>query len=185
MLAALMAATALALLFIGGENSNPGANFYVSISDVPAKTEITEDNFQIVRLDLGEHSEVYLQPNGQKSNWILAKPLRAGELVPLSSLESSSHADCVAVKVNLGLELSSEIHLGDAIDLWAGRQNSAIEEVPTQIATSGQLLRKHSEADALGRNSQQVEICVSVAEIRSIVNSIARQDLLVAVKANG
>ncbi|MFM8926686.1 MAG: SAF domain-containing protein [Rhodoluna sp.] len=172
---------ALASFFFSSEGNSNSKEYFVAVTDLAQESELTEDNVALVRLELGEQQDSYLQPSAKKTTWLLRTPVRAGELVPLSALEDLNQADCVAMKMHLGIELSEVIRLGNLLDIWAGQQNSSVDSAPVQIVTRGELRKIFRQTDALSRSAESIEICVSVAEIRSVVHSIAKQDVLVGV----
>lgn len=172
---------ALASFLFSTESNRSSKEYYVALSDLAQQSELTEDNVSLVRLDLGQQQDRYLTPADTKKTWLIKSPVRAGELVPMSALEDINQADCVAMKIQLGIELSQTIHVGDQLDIWAGEQNSSVDTFPVQIITKGQLRKIYRQTDSLSQTVEAIEICVSVAEIRSVVHSIAKQDVLVGV----
>ncbi len=181
LLATAFALIAVASYLVSSDQNTNRANYYVAIGDLSQNSQLNELSVSLVALDLKEHSNRYLQADSKVSEWVLAKPVRAGELIPLSALTDQALSDCAAIKVALGIDLSKSIHRGDLIDLWAGVNGNGIESAPVQIVTAGLVIEIFSATDSLGQSKQEIEICVSPAEIRSVVHSLANQDVIVGV----
>ena len=172
---------AFASYLLSTDTSASESSYYVALGDLAKDSQLDNQSVSLISLDLKEQANRYLQSDSKVSDWVLAKPVRAGELIPLSALTTSSESDCVALKVSLGVELSKSIHRGDVIDLWAGTSSNSVESAPVQIVTAGLLLEIDRATDSLGQAKQAIEICVSPAEIRSVVHSVASQDVIVGV----
>lgn len=172
---------AAASYLLSTDASASESNYYVAMGDLAKDSALDDQSVRLISLDLKDQANRYLQSDSKVSDWVLAKPVRAGELIPLSALTNSSESECVALRVSLGVELSKSIHRGDVIDLWAGASSNSVESAPVQIVSAGLLLEIDSATDSLGQNQQDIEICVSPAEIRSVVYSVSSQDVIVGV----
>lgn len=159
------------------------SKYYVALGDLAPDSVLDDQVVSSISLDLKEQSNRYLQADSKITKWVLSKAVRAGELIPLSALTTSAQSGCVAIRISLGVPLSKSIHRGDLIDLWAGANGSAVESGPVQIVAAGVLAEIQTATDSLGQASQAIEVCVSPAEIRSIVHSIASQEVIVGVLA--
>jgi hypothetical protein len=80
--------------------------------------------------------------------------------------------------------MSQAIKRGDLVDLWSAEQAASVETIPVQIVTAGELISIKNATDGFSQNTQTIEVCVSVAEIRSIVQAIAKKATVVAVRTN-
>jgi hypothetical protein len=79
--------------------------------------------------------------------------------------------------------MANTIKVGDSLDLWAADQSSVAESIPVQIVTAGELVKTVIATDTFSQSAQSIEICVSVAEIRSVVSAIARRATIVAIRS--
>lgn len=183
LLALAFALIAVASFLMSSDPASETKSYLVALTDIAPDSQLNEQTVEIVNLDLNDQENRYLLAESKKSNWVISKPIRAGELIPVSALVDPDEANCIFVKVGLGVELSGSIHRGDLIDLWAGEANSAVESGPVQIVAAGLLREIFTATDSLGQSSQEVEVCVSPAEIRSVVNSIAKQDVIIGVRS--
>jgi hypothetical protein len=81
------------------------------------------------------------------------------------------------------LPLSADIHRGDLVDVWSASPNAVQGAIPNQIVIAAQLVSVAEKTDALSQNQTEVELCISRAEVRSVVNSIALKEVVVVVKS--
>jgi hypothetical protein len=135
-------------------------------------------------MNLAEAEGQYLlATEANLSQWVLTRPVNAGELIPQSAVALADTSDCAQLVVALGVNMANTIRVGDSLDLWAAEQSSVAEAIPVQIVDSGELIKTLSATDTFSQSSQSIEICVSVAEIRSVVSAIARKSTIVAIRS--
>jgi hypothetical protein len=79
--------------------------------------------------------------------------------------------------------MANTIKIGDAIDLWAADQSSGAQTIPVQIVEAGELVASKSATDGFSQSVQSIEVCISGAEIRSVVSAIARKATVVAIRS--
>ncbi len=166
--------------------SNPPENnkkYLVALTDLASGTAINQDMFAETPVSLGDAENLYLLADTDIKGWQIVRPIRAGELLPLTAIAKPAAQDCRAVQIPVGVPISTEIHVGDAIDFWAAPQNQNSETLPSMIAVSADLRKIIQATDSLSSSVQSLEACVSIAEIRSVVNAIALRELIVAVRS--
>ena len=83
------------------------------------------------------------------------------------------------------MSLASDIKVGDQIDLWAANQVTSIETIPVQVVSSAELVKIKVETDTYSQFPQQVEVCVTPAEVRSVVAAIATKSTVIGIRTNG
>lgn len=159
-----------------------GAGFLVAVTDLPSNTLLNESNSTRMNLSLGEQENYYIRSTEKQDQWLLTKAVRAGELIPLSAVDDSQRVDCVNLRIDLNLRLGKDIHSGDRIDLWSAPANAIEGAIPNQIVTSAELIALSESTDALSQNQTEIEVCISRAEVRSLVNAIAQKEVVVAVR---
>lgn len=158
--------------------------YLVATSNMAASTPISSANLTATALDLGETASQYLKATDKNlSKWVLTRPVNAGELIPINSIAPLATADCTQIVVALGVAMANTIKVGDSIDLWAAEQSSSIESVPIQVVTGGELISLKMSTDSFSQAAQSIEVCVSPAEIRSVVSAIARKATVVAIRS--
>jgi hypothetical protein len=86
------------------------------------------------------------------------------------------------VVLNLGTPMSQSIRKGDLVDLWSAELSSSLESIPFQIVTAAELISINNATDGFSQNNQTIEVCVSIAEIRSTVQAIAKKATVIAVR---
>lgn len=174
----------VAAVWVSGVGSTPsGNNFLIARTDLSSYTQLSQDNSDSVQIDLKDEAPKYVQSNSKMSSWFLAKPVRAGELIPVTSVIAEPASNCTAMKITLGMSLNSNIHTGDQLDIWSGQTSYTPNSIPIQIVSRAELLNAKTSTDALSQSVQTIEVCVNQAEVRSVVNAIAQKLVVIAVLA--
>jgi hypothetical protein len=164
----------------------PPEHYLVAATNLSSNSEISEANVIDLSMDLRETENLYLQANQESlSKWILIRPVSAGELIPLSSIAPSKQTSCSDISVALGVALASNIKVGDQIDLWAASQMGSVETIPVQVVSSAELVNIKVDTDTYSQFPQQIEVCVTPAEVRSVVAAIATKSTVIGIRANG
>jgi hypothetical protein len=185
----ILFATSLTLISIASwlllENTEVKLNQYlVATTNIASSTPIGLSNLTSAPMDLGEADNQYLKASEQNlSKWILVRPVNAGELIPMSSIAPAKLANCTQIVVALALSMANTVKVGDSIDLWAADQSSSIESIPVQVVTAGELVSAKLANDSFGQSAQSIEVCISPAEIRSVVSAIARKATVVGLRS--
>ncbi len=185
----ILFATALALLasaaWLASSATEPELSQYlVANSNISSSTPLTSSNLTAVGMNLAEVEGQYLLATpANLSSWVLTRPVNAGELIPQSAVSQAKTAECAQLVVALGVNMANTIKVGDSLDLWAADQSSVAESIPVQIVTAGELVKTVIATDTFSQSAQSIEICVSVAEIRSVVSAIARRATIVAIRS--
>ena len=180
-----LALVALASYLASFTTEDNRQEYFVAATELASDTEITSSNVTIIKADLQETGNQYLiARDNNLARFFLKSPVSAGELIPLDLLLSDKYQNCSAVVLSLAAPMSSEINRGDLIDLWSAEISSAVESIPVQIVTAGELISIKTATDGFSQSTQTVEVCVSVAEIRSVVQAIAKKSTVVAVRAD-
>jgi hypothetical protein len=156
-------------------------SYSVAAVDLASGSPVTKANVSSVKLDLQDTGNLYLSSKNH-NKFFLKSPVAAGHLIPLSALVTENFQDCSAVIMSLGTPMSQAIKKGDLVDLWSAEQASSLESIPVQIVTAGELISIKNATDGFSQNTQTIEVCVSIAEIRSTVQAIAKKATVVAVR---
>jgi hypothetical protein len=85
--------------------------------------------------------------------------------------------------LSLGSTLPTTLRAGSIVDLWAAQQSLTIDSIPYELALGAELISVREIDSGMGESQQKVEVCVSAAEVRSVVEAIAKQSTVVAVRA--
>jgi SAF domain len=173
---------AIASWYYSSMQEDARGEYLVALADLPSGSVLSESNTSKVRIELAEVKENYLPANQKTLGATLVRSVRSGELISKAMVADPKTQDCVAIRANLGIAKSTEIHLGDQVDLWAAPQNST-DLIPVKIVQAALLLSVEQTEDPLASTQNSVELCVSEAEIRSVVNAIAQKYVVIAVKS--
>ena len=158
--------------------------YLVATSNIASSTPIGLANLSPVPMDLGEAETQYLKASEYNlTKWVLVRPVSTGELIPISAVAPVNMSDCTQIVVALAVSMANTVKVGDSIDLWAADQASSIESIPTQVVTAGELVSTKVASDSFGQAAQSIEVCVSPAEIRSVVSAIARKATVVGIRS--
>jgi len=176
-----LALIALASWLVSSTSEDNRVSYLVAAVDLGTGTKLTKQNLTAIKLDLQDTGNSYLTDKNY-NKFFLKTPIAAGQLVPLSALLPDNFEDCSAVVLSLGAPMSQAIRKGDLVDLWSAEQSSSVESIPVQIVTAGELISIKNATDGFSQNTQTVEVCVSVAEIRSVVQAIAKKATVIAVR---
>ncbi len=178
-----LALIAAASYLASSTSEDTRSSYLVAAVDLSSGSAISNAAVTTIKLELGEAGKLYLT-EGSKSmdKFFLKTPVAIGQLIPLSALLVENYQDCSAVVLNLGTPMSQGIKKGDLVDLWAAEQASSLESIPAQIVTGAELISIKNSTDGFSQNTQTIELCVSVAEIRSTVQAIAKKATVVAVR---
>lgn len=163
----------------------PATEYLVAATNLSSGSKLSQENLLSLPMDLRETENLYLQASEENlSTWTLIRPVSAGELIPVSSIALSNRSTCSELSVALGVSLANNIKVGDRIDLWAANQVN-IEAIPVQLVTAAELVNIKLDTDTYSQFPQQVEVCVSPAEVRSVVAAIATKSTVIGIRANG
>jgi hypothetical protein len=178
-----LALVALASWLVSSNSEDTRVSFLVASLDLGAGSNITDANLSTLKLDLGETGNLYLTSGSTNEvKYFLKTPIASGQLIPLSAILTENFQDCSAVVLNLGTPMSQSIRKGDLVDLWSAEQSSSLESIPFQIVTAAELISIKNATDGFSQNTQTIEVCVSIAEIRSTVQAIAKKATVIAVR---
>jgi len=176
-----LALIALASWLASSSAEDNRVSYSVAAVDLASGSPVTKANVSSVKLDLQDTGNLYLSSKNH-NEFFLKSPIAAGHLIPLSALVTENFQDCSAVIMSLGTPMSQAIKKGDLVDLWSAEQAASLESIPVQIVTAGELISIKNATDGFSQNTQTIEVCVSVAEIRSTVQAIAKKATVVAVR---
>ena len=181
-----LCAIAVASWIVSIGSEVPQEQYLVAATNLSSNSDLTEANLIALPMDLRETENLYLQASQENlSKWTLIRPVSAGELIPLSSIAPSTRSTCSELSVALVVALASNIKVGDRIDLWAANQITSIETIPVQVVSAAELVNIKVDTASYSQFPQQVEVCVTPAEVRSLVAAIATKSTVIGVRANG
>ena len=175
---------AAAAWFANSDSGSTTREYFVASRDLAKSTSIDGTTVESMQADLGASGGRYLLADeGQLDKWFLTEPVASGELIPISSLASSKEEDCSPIILSLGSTPPTTLRAGSIVDLWAAQQSPTIDSIPYELALGAELISVREIDSGMGEGQQKVEVCVSAAEVRSVVEAIAKQSTVVAVRS--
>jgi len=175
---------AAAAWFANSDSGSTTREYLVASRDLAKSTAIDKTTVESMQADLGTSGGRYLLADeGQLDKWFLTEPVASGELIPISSLASSKEEGCSPIILSISSTLPNTLKAGSKVDLWAAQQSPAVDSIPYELALGAELISVRELDSGMGESQQKVEVCVSVAEIRSVVEAIAKQSTVVAVRS--
>jgi hypothetical protein len=161
----------------------PLKKYLVASTNISSSMKLSEANLMSVAMELGENHSSYIEEGLNLAEWVLIRPVSPGELIPLSAIAPARSKECSDLVVQLGIGLASTVKVGDRIDLWVADATNSLESIPIQVVTAGELISIKQSTDSFSQGVQSLEVCVSAAEIRSVVSAIARKSTLVGIRS--
>ncbi|MEY2816098.1 MAG: hypothetical protein RJA78_674 [Actinomycetota bacterium] len=175
---------AAAAWFANTDSESTTKEYFVASRDLAKSTTINGETVERIQADLATSERRYLlAENNQLDKWFLTEPVASGELIPISSLASSKEENCSPIILSLGATLPNTLRAGSRVDLWAAQQSATVESIPYELALGAELISVREIDSGMGESQQKVEVCVSAAEVRSVVEAIAKQSTVVAVRS--
>ena len=104
-------------------------------------------------------------------------------MISVSSLAPSKYSECAPLVVALAVELAGSIRVGDAIDLWSAEPATGVETIPVEVVSARELMSVKAQEENYIQTAQTIEVCVSPAEIRSVVAAISKKSTIIGVRA--
>ena len=175
---------AAAAWFANSDTESHSREYFVASRDLARSTALNETTVEIMTADLGNSGGRYLLASeDQYERWFLTEPVASGELIPVSSLVAKKEEDCSPIILSLGSTLPDALAAGSTVDLWAAQQSPTQDSIPYELAIGAELISVREIDTGMGDRQQKVEVCVSAAEVRSLVEAIAKQSTVVAVRS--
>lgn len=161
-----------------------GEEVLVAPHDLTAGQQLAPGDLEVRRVSLGVEAHGYARPADLPDEGVvIARPLAAGELVPLAALGDARGPVATTVVVRLSTPLGATVRAGDALDLWS---SPALEGgrfgAPVVIASGTQLVRTVSdEGIVAGDGGERIELLVPRRDLARILFALANGDALAAV----
>lgn len=121
---------------------------------LPAGVRISASDLRAQRVALPDGNSLYVSANRDLREFRVLRTLEVGELIPLSSVSSSSSAldiSAVPIKVRLS-DLPADISVGEIVNLYhvADSQLSNIAELPSLVLARTTILGINRKGENLG-----------------------------------
>lgn len=160
-------------------------------TDLPAGHVLADGDLRPVEVALGATGEQYLRDRSVVTGTILARPVRAGELVPGALLVTPPAAGLRTVAIPVAGPLPGDVVVGGLVDLWylPAREPGSDAAAPSAVARGLDVTAVTAETGAFGSGltgGTTVEVRVAEAELPTVLGALAAEgDLALVAVAVG
>lgn len=158
-------------------------------ADLPAGHVLAAADLRPVDVALGGTAAQYLAPDAEVAGRVLARPVRAGELVPGALLVAEADAGLRTVALPLAGPLPGDVRVGGLVDVWLlperGRDDGAPPE-PRVVAHGLDVTAVAAETGAFGGGlgpATTVEVRVDDDGLPAVLGALADPGDLALVAA--
>lgn len=145
------------------ESVDSATEVYAAREDLPVGAELTEEDFQIVPVRLGDIEGSYrVATEGIPENAVAQQLIRAGELLPGSSVGSADGLDRKPVGLTIEDPLPTGTATGDRVDVWVSPRGEGNEYGAPELLLEGAEIFDYTEEDSALGASQSVRVFVLV-----------------------
>lgn len=154
--------------------SRPLPEYLVAKSNLGHGAEINPTNLEVVQLDLGEASELYLKPSDLSAGLIVNRTVGEGELIPRSGIASAVRIGYSIISLTPAQLPSDRIAPGDLVQIWTvpQLQNSAWE--PAQILGIAEVVAITPPEGVFASDTGVYELLVPSENLTPILEGIAK-----------
>ncbi|QIK82898.1 SAF domain-containing protein [Sanguibacter sp. HDW7] len=163
-----------------------------AVTDLPAGHVLTDADLRPVEVALGPTGERYLGSDDAVAGAVLARPVRAGELVPGTLLVTRAEAGLRTVAIPLSGPLPGDVRVGGLVDVWllpapdpAGKEATAPHAVAQGLDVTAVATESGAFGSGLGPGTT-VEVRVGDADLPTVLGALAAEgDLAIVAAAVG
>lgn len=172
LLAAVLLSVAVCIVFWA--YSRPLPEYLVAKSDLGYGTEINPTNLEVVQLNLGEASEVYLKPSDLSGDLIVNRTVGEGELIPRSGTVSAIQTGYSIISLTPAQLPSDRIAPGDLVQIWTVPQSQNSVWDPAQILGFAEVVAITLDEGVFASNNGIYELLVPSNDLTPILEGIAK-----------
>jgi hypothetical protein len=163
---------------------------YAVVATFPSGHELTESDVRVVRVHLGSGAAAYLSARrALQPGLVLARPIGAGEILPVSALGRSGEMTRRPVAVPLPAPVPAGLRPGTPVDLWSSAKESGDGATgyrpAVRIAAGAEVFAVSTGAAGLAVSGASVQVLLEESELRSVLDSLANGAKLAVVPAPG
>lgn len=162
-----------------------------AVADLPAGHVLADGDLRPVEVALGATGEQYLDGRTPVAGTILARAVRAGELVPGTLLVAPPAAGLRTVAIPIPGPLPGDVVVGGLVDLWhlPAHEPGTDTEPPRAVARGLDVTAVTSDSGAFGSSlthGTTVEVRVGEAELPTVLGALSAEgDLALVAVAVG
>ena len=164
-------ASAFAILIWG--YTRPLPEYLIAQSQLGYGSELAASDLEVVRLDLGELSDLYLTPGDLTGDLVALRPVASGELVPKSAVGNQIQSGFSVVTVTPSQLPSAEIGVGTKVELWVvpELQNSMWE--PATTLGYAEVVAVVESEGVFAEDTGTYELLVPNENLKAILEAVA------------
>lgn len=164
-------ASAFAILIWG--YTRPLPEYLIAQSQLGYGSELAASDLEVVKLDLGELSDLYLTPGDLTGDLVAIRPVASGELVPKSAIGNQIQSGFSVVTVTPSQLPSAEIGVGTKVELWVvpELQNSMWE--PATSLGYAEVVAVVEPEGVFAEDTGTYELLVPNENLKAILEAVA------------
>lgn len=168
------------------DSQDTSTEVYSAREDIPVGSPLTQEDFVVVPVQLGDTTDAYLGvAGGLPANAVATRLVTQGELLPSTAVGSADQLDRKPVGLSVESPLPSGTSAGDRVDVWVSLQTdrNTFEE-PRLLLEAAEVAELTVGESALGsRSATLVQILVDDAAMPELLNALSN-DARIAVVLN-
>ncbi len=171
----LVAAAAIAIKVLVFD----GTGYWVVTTDLPAGSQLTEENLAKVQLQLGTVGSNYLA--GNRPTGYVAVGVAAGQLLAKGAVTSAQPGALVRVVVTSKTDLAGSVRGGAVVDIWAARKVENQFEPPALLVEEAGVVEIVKAKGVFSGTKQQVEVQVPAVDAPVLLDAVATDSAIFLV----
>lgn len=166
------------------ESADKTVGVYAAREDLPVGAELTEGDFHIVRVQLGDAEGAYrTSSEGFPDNAFAQRLISAGELLPASGIVAADALDRKPVGLTIEDPLPAGTATGDRVDVWVSPRGEGNEFGAPELLLDGAEIYDYTEEDsALGATqSARVFVLVGDDNLPALIGALSNEARIAVV----
>lgn len=147
------------------ENADKTIGVYAAREDLPVGAELTEEDFRIVPVHLGDAEGAYRTVGqGLPDNAVAQRLISAGELLPASGVGRADALDRKPVGLTIEDPLPTGTATGDRVDVWVSPRGEGTKFGAPELLLDGAEIYDYTEEDSALGATQSARVFVLVGD---------------------
>lgn len=166
------------------ESASKTVGIYAARGDLPVGSELTEEDFRIVPVQLGEVEGSYRAVSeGLPENVVALRLISAGELLPSSGVGAPDALDRKPVGLTIEDPLPAGTATGDRVDVWVSPRGEGNGFGAPELLLEGAEIYDYAEEDsALGATSSaRVFVLVGDETLPALLDALSNEARIAVV----
>lgn len=166
------------------ESADKTVGVYAARVDLPVGAELSEENFRVVPVRLGEVEGSYRTvSDGLPDNAVARRLISAGELLPASGVGAADALERKPVGLTIEDPLPTGTATGDRVDVWVSPRGEGNEFGAPKLLLEGAEIYDYTEEDsALGATqSARVFVLVDDQTLPALLDALSNEARIAVV----